>query len=317
MINSGMMVCSFYLKTRFARRSHISWLNDKFSIPESEDSYDNILEALTCFCRECSEFQDDEGKMKLFSIDNETVKSHEDEDYNALSFTINSGAYGVESSITNRETKKVRYRKTANDADVKNFKCVVLVPKDTDEVRVEKGIIVFQTIASYGVKTITVDKMREFFSQMNLTLETRSVSVKAFIEKLVAHGDLYKLTLIRNKVSPDSSDNIFINTGKEIRSYIRPKLKQEWVNKFLSLVDHRPATDVFEIDEEEYNDIKVTFRLRENYRTVALRYIDRYSVVEDIPKEIYNNGRFKDVVLTDYMIQTANDYKEKMVFNVG
>lgn len=318
MTNSGLMICSFYLKTRFLReREELYLLNSNYRTENGEHGYSDVLDMMAAFCEKHFAFSDDEKNMKMFSIRDDSVSISETGTYRAMSFTISSGAYGLESNITDRQTKRVKYRRTINDADIKDFKCVVFIPKDAGDTAITKGILIFQTLAAYGVKTISIKQMRAFFAEINLTLEIRSVSVRTFIEKLVDNGELHKVTLIKNRVSPDSSNNMLITTGREERSYIRPRLKNEWLSKFLNFVENKTETDVFEINDDTYEDIKVTFKLGSCYRTVGLMDIDKFSVVEDIPQTIYNNGRCDAARLLEYMIETANSYKEKMVFTVN
>lgn len=318
MINSGLMICSFYLKTRFLReREELYPLNQNCRVENNDRSYNDIFDMVAGFCQKHSDFLDDEKNMKMFSINDNSVKIYEDELNRAISFTISSGAYGLESNITDRQSKKIKYRRTINDADIKDFNCLFYVPKDTDDKTITKGILIFQTIATYGVKTITIKQLRAFFAEIGLTFETRSVSVRIFLEKLIGNGELHKMTLIKNRVSPDSADNIFITTGREERSFIKPKLKIPWVDKLLNFVEHKSDTDIFEINNETYEDIKVTFKLGNSYRTVGLIDIDKFSVVEDIPQQIFNNGRYNLEVLIGYMIETANTYKQRMIFTVN
>lgn len=315
MLSSGLMICSFYLKKRFLRkREELYLMNHEYQTEDGKCSYSDIWDIMADFCARHVTYSDDEKSMKMFSIDD--MATYETETYRAISFIISSGAYGLESDITDRHTKKVNYHRTANDADIKDFTCLVFVPKDTGDTQITKGIFVFQTLATYGVKTITTKNMRAFFAELGLTLEIRSVSIRAFIEKLVEHGDLHKVTLINNHVSPDKADNMFITTGREERSYFKPRLKNDWLKKFLDFIDNKSDTDIFEIQGDLYEDIKITFKLGNNYRTVGLLDIDKFSVIEEIPQTIYNNGKCDLMELVKYMIETAEAYKEKMVFAV-
>ena len=176
--------------------------------------------------------------------------------------------------------------------------------------------MLFQTIGTYGIKTITTQKMKEFFSEKGITLETRSVSVRMFMEKIIENGSLTKVTLVKNSVSPDSSDNMFISTGREEKSYIKPRLKQNWIDKFLDFLDGKNQDDIFEINDEKYQDIRITFSLSGKSRTVRANDIDRFSVVEEIPDSIFNNGKYSKEHLTTHMISVVEAYKDKMVFRL-
>lgn len=320
MSTSGLMICSFYLKTRHLREEQLYSLNQDKEIESDGEIiiYDSVFEMLSEFFEKYYSFDDDLKHMRMFRIDENSIQKHMNESYTSVSFTIKSGVYGLKGSITNRTTQRVNYERSIEDADIKAFKCLIYVPKDTPDTVINKGIIIFQSIATYGVKTVTVRKMKDFFAEKNLTLETRSVSVRTFIEKLVDEGKLEKLTLIKNRVSRDSSDNIFISTGREEHSYLRPHLKESWFSKLLHILENPiDKTQIFEIDDEDYEDIKVTFKLGKSMRTVALRHIDRFSVVEELPDDIFNNGTYIEDELIKYMIETAETYKEKMVFEIS
>lgn len=311
------MICSFYLKKRFIHEREVIYnLNQNYESEDKKYGYKDFISMIIDFFKKHENYSDDEKGMKLFSINHNSLEIHEEETYRAITFEISSGAYGIESKITDRQSKKIKYLRTANDADIKDFMCTIYIPKDINDLTITKGMLIFQTLGTYGVKTITTKQMKEFFAELGLTLEIRSVSVRTFIEKLVELGNLHRVTLIKNHISPDLSDNMFIATGREERTYIKPKLKNEWFNRFLNFIDNKSDTDIFEINNESYENIKITFKLGNNYRTVGLMEIDKFSVVEDIPHKIYKNGKYDKKELLMYMIDTANTYKEKMVFTV-
>lgn len=318
MINSGMMICSFYLKERFRRNQEIFYpLNHEYQAKEDPQVYADVFDMMRAFCEANYSFSDDEKNRKMFSVGTDSIVLYDESTYRAMSFTIRSGAYGIESDMTDRRTKEVKYRRKSDDADIKDFKCLMFVPKDEGEVEVTKGIFIFQTVATYGVKTISTKQMRAFFAGLGLTLETRSVSIRAFVEKLVEQGDLYKVTLIKDRLSPNHADNMLISTGREERSYIKPQLQPVWFQKLMLFFDRASKTTIYEIDGEIFDDIKVEFKLGSKYRTVGLKFIDKLSVVEDVPDTIYKDGRFKEETLIKHMIETAIAYKEKMVMSEG
>ena len=320
MINSGMLICSFYLKKRFQRgNEELLPLNLEYEFVDEDDNhhhFENALNIIKHFCDASIEGTDDEKAMKLFSVEASSAQIHSKPAYYALSFIVNSGSYGIESEITDRRTRKVRYRCSENDAPIKKFRCVAFIPKDTQRLQVTKGILVFQSLGTFGVKSITVKNLKAFCAKFGLTLETRSVSVRMFIEKLIEKGSLYKVTLIRNRVSPDGSDNMLVSTGREERSYIRPHFKANWIEKFLNAVDGVKEAELLEVDDTIYEDITVTFKLGKNYRTVRLTEIDRFSVVEDIPEHIAKKGKTDENSIVQYMLETATAYAQKMVFSV-
>ncbi len=319
MTNSAMLVCSFYLKKKFCRKdSEIYNLNQKIvtSVDESPETFSDFFSLFSSFCAQNELFSDDEKSRKMFSIKSGSLQSYDENTYRAISFIIQSGSYGVEADMTNRHTKEVSYHRSEDEADVKLFRCVVYIPKDVGNVNVNKGIFVFQSIATYGVKTITVETMKRFFSELGFTLETRSVSVQAFLQKLIEQGALNKITLFRNHISPNAADNILISTGREEQSFIKPKLRKEWLDKILQIFGKADQDNIIEIpDDENFDDLSIQFKLGKNVRTVRLKNLDRLSIVEDIPDGIISKQ--DDSKLIKYMVETANAYKQNIIFEVS
>jgi hypothetical protein len=135
------------------------------------------------------------------------------------------------------------------------------------------------------------------------------------LQKLIDQGSLHKITLIRNEISPNSADNILIGTGREEKSYIKPQLRTEWLSKILDIFGKADKEGVVEIPENEnFDDISIQFKLGKNTRTVRLKYLDKLSIVEDIPDGIISKE--DDSKLINYMIDTANAYKPNIIFEV-
>lgn len=319
MVSSGLMICSFYLKKRGHRGFEVRHpLNAPYTIGDGRRTYTDVFDMLCSFCEKHVPLLDDEDAMKVFSIKAGTVTMHNKAgSYRAMTFTISSGSYGIESSVTDRHTKEEKYKKTQDDADVKDFNCLVFVPEDDGEKKVTKGIMIFQTIAMYGVKMISTKQMRKFFGEAGLTFETCSVSVGAFMEKLIERGSLFRLSLIRNRISPDSSDNIVLASGREEKIFHRPQLNKRWQNKLLKYARDPHSSNILEMGDNVYEDIKVTFKFNGGVRTVSMRDIDKYSVVEDVPQSIFHGGHVDREELIAYMIGTAREYADRMVLTTG
>ena len=316
MTNQGMLVCSFNMKKRFSRgEENLYSLNHQYQTDNKENSttFENAMEMFRHFCLANATLSDDERKKKVFAIKEGTIQESQEATFRAMSFVVKSGSYGIEGDITDKVTQEIKYHRNEEEPDVKEFLCVVYIPLDVGELEIQKGILVFQSIGSYGVKTITTERMRAFFAEIDLTFETRSVSVSAFIEKLILQGSLYKLTLIRNRLSRNGADNMLITTGREEQVYIHPTLLPEWQLKMLTMFRKADETGLIEIPEsDDYDDISIQFKLGDKKRTVRLRNLDRLSIIEDIPKEIIQTRNHDRII--SYMISTADAYKEYMVW---
>lgn len=296
-------------------------MNEAFEVnqegTENNVTFFDIFDFYNQFCAENQELSDDTEKQKLFSIARDSVEMFDTETYRAMRFAVESGNYGVEAVMIDRKTKRATHRRSADEAAVMRFNCIIYVPKDIGEIKISKGILIFETIGIYGAKTVTTQYLRQFFSQYGVTFETRSVSVKIFMDKLIEQGNLYRITLINNKISPNNADNMLISSGREVRSYLKPRLKPEFLKNMLSWFEHADRTGVCEIpNSEPYDDIAVTFKINDHTRTMRLKNIERMSIVEDIPEEIF---RLEDSEqrLISYMIDTADEYRSKMVVSMN
>ncbi|MCQ2463563.1 MAG: hypothetical protein MJ177_09225 [Clostridia bacterium] len=120
MVNSGMLICSFFLKKRFQRGDEeLLPLNAEYDYEVENDCnnhFGSAIDLFKKFCEESVQGSDDEKAMKLFAIEDSSFITYQHASYSALSFVVNSGSYGIESEITDRKTGNVNYVCTENDA---------------------------------------------------------------------------------------------------------------------------------------------------------------------------------------------------------
>lgn len=318
MIKHGLLICSFEAKKKYS-----SGDKDLYKLNSPIEStvhgqFLNIFAIMEAFIDNFKEYHNDEKVMKMFSIDKSSVITESKDTYTFLSCIIMSGAYGYESEMTNKDTFEVVYTRKKEDADIKPFQMLMYVPHDTIDKSVIKGMLIFETIGSYGVKTITVQNMKMFFSDVcGLTLITRSISVRLFVERLFQEGKLSRITLVNNKVSADPSDNIFLNSGREEKAYFKPRLTNTFINKVLNFIGGSIQGDeILEINDTTYDDIKFTFLHAGRTKTVSLMALDSFSIIEDIPEHIYPNGDVNRENLIIHMEQVAKEYASKMIFYI-
>ena len=159
--------------------------------------FSDAFEMFKKFCEANFTNCKDENKLKTFSIDESSIERYEHHTYRAMAFTIVSGSYGIESDLTDSDTNEILFHRESNVADNKKFNVLIFLPKDAGETIITKGIFIFQSISTYGIKTLAVDKMKEFFGSIGLTINTRSVSVSEMVQNLIQNDNLYKITLIK------------------------------------------------------------------------------------------------------------------------
>lgn len=317
MIKHGLLLCSFQARKKYSRdNAEFLGLNVPYQI--DDNSYEDFGEMLIQFMEEYGDFHDNEQLMKMFAISKDSIRIADKETYYLISCIVLSGAYGIESEMTNKDTKEVVYSRKKEDADIKPFQFMIYIPKDIGNYRVSKGVFAFETIGNYGVKTITMDNMKRYFSEkLGITMLTRSISVQVFLEKLLREEKMSRITLIRNMISRDPADSILITAGREEKTYIKPKIKDEWIKKIIGYVTGKVSDEqVLEIDDATYGDIKFSFRHNGRTRTVSIKDIDKFSIVEDLPASLYPNGIVNREEMLKYMEDIVKDYAKNIVFTM-
>ena len=84
MINSGMMICSFFLKKSHSRGlKKVYQLNHEYGYEKEDDviSYVDFFDMLKKFCQKYSYNINDDKKMKTFSIPKGSIKEIERETF--------------------------------------------------------------------------------------------------------------------------------------------------------------------------------------------------------------------------------------------
>ncbi len=321
MLNIGLTICSYFIKSRnTSEKDGILNLNDAHHfVIDNKDTkpvvYSDVMSVFEDFFTKYSAIRDNEEEYKLFSC--QCLRTGETDDFKYLYGTVHSGSYGIEADITNRQSLEIVYEKKPDDAEVKKFYVMIIIPKDSNQIKIQKGLLLCQSIGTYGVKTITTKYMRNFFANLKVTLEFRSVSLGIFLENLFNHGYLKKLTYVKNRISPDFSDNISLPKGKEEISFVNPKLEDSFIEKIKTFILGKNNNTLKEIPLYSYDNLKMTFELNSKIRTINLNDLDKLSISESVPRSVQlPNGMPDENKLFEHMKTTAREYLQKMAQEV-
>lgn len=194
---------------------------------------------------------------------------------------------------------------------------MIVFPKDTKKVIVQKGMFIFQNIGPFGVKTITTSLMRDFFSsRFNLTLKYSTIAPDLFIRKVIKKDNIKKLIMIKNVKSSDLADNIEKGYGSEVREIGNLSFNiPTWIqilNKIRYVAGGKH--NLFEFEDQQYDNLKVVVDIGGRTRKINLHNLENLSIIEAIPDEIrMANGHPNPPLLIDHFKKVAEDYLEEMV----
>lgn len=315
MNNLSLTACSIWLREKMpkGKKNEIKIMNLNKKITGNEKEYSDFFELLNNFCIKHSErFIMNDYEQKMFKIETEKIKIEENEKFRYTYIDINSGGYRIEANIVNTKTNKVLYTRKKEHAETIHFRVFFAVPKGED---VCKGIIIFQNIGQYGIKTITTDYLRKYINdELNLYTTTGNICPQVFVKKLLDNDGLMKIIYTRNNVSNDKADTDSMGYGKEERIIAGFSNVKKWKEKISGYFNG--TSRIYEFEDIDYSGVKFVTSIYGRTRTININNINNLSIIEGIPDEVVNAfGDIDDKKLKNHFIEVTKEYLEHMVYN--
>ena len=262
----------------------------------------------------------DEDRQKSFHCDVSSIKDFETNEYRVKYVRVLSGIYGSSSEILDGKSQILKYRKSASDVETRPFFVFVVIPKDNDRVTVQKGMLIFQNVGAYGIKTITTDYMKAFFSAYNISLKCRTIAPELFVKKVVKAENIKRIHIVRNSKSVDDSDNLFIGYGTEVREFRNIRFDTPAGNKFLEKIQWfiGSKSRLFEFEQHEYSTVKLTVDVGGRDRKIDLHNLENLSVIEAVPDDIrMADGHPNETRLVEHLRSVISEYLSEIVLRIS
>lgn len=323
MFNLSLTACSFHLrKNRAQSLDSVYPLNQPFDFVNEDGDvvhFDRITELFELFFKKYDLLHTDDKRKQAFRCDFDPSYL-ETESYSMFYARIYSGIYGSASDILDRETGKRIFRKNRDDIELRPFYLFFFIPKDTDNLVVQKGIMIFQNVGPYGIKTVTTTYMQEFFSStFGVTIRCATISPNLFIEKVIKQDNIQKLVMVKNMKSADAADNCYLGYGKEVREIGNLRFSEPMWSKIMEKIQWVAGNKsrIFEFEDQKYDTLKLDVDIGGRTRRIDLHNLDRLSIIEAIPDSL--QGADGHPILTDlipYFQSVANEYLSEMVLSI-
>lgn len=293
MFNLSLTACSFHLrKTNSRGNTKIFNLNMPLTLQKEDGTecyFQDLSEIFVQFFKTHESLVKDDNKQQSFRCEYNEDNILENDDFRMFYTRIYSGVYGSSSDIIDGSTQKVKYKKKSSDIDTRPFYLMVVFPKDSERVVVQKGLFIFQNVGQFGVKTITTTLMQEFFSKgFHITLKCNTISPDLFVRKIIRQDNIKKLVMVKNIKSSDTSDNVRKGYGSEIREignlYFTEKMWSRMMDKIRYVAGGR--YNLFEFEQIEYDNLKVVVDIGGRTRKINLHNLENLSIIEAIPDKI-------------------------------
>jgi len=324
MFNLSLTACSFIIKKTNSRNpDKIFRLNSTIEgvHEEEEFCFADVAELFSSFFSSYHEMVTDTGRKQTFSCDYDTSQKDETDGFRLLYTRVFSGVYGSASDIVDADTKEVIFNKSSTDIDIRPFYVFVIIPKDSDKVKVQKGMLIFQNAGQFGIKTITTDYMQAYFSsKFGITLKCRTIAPDLFIKKVIRRDNIKKFVMVKNMKSSDRADNIVLGYGKEVREIADLNFTETLWDKMFDSIRWVAGSryNLFEFENKTYDTLKVVVDIGGRNRKIDLHNLENLSIIEAIPDEIQMaDGHPNRAMLIEYFKQVSAEYLEEMVLQIS
>ena len=324
MFNLSITACSFFLhKSNSKAGENIFDLNYPISYPteNGEEGVISVPELFEHFFRQYQVMKKDDDKQRSFHCDVSSIKEFDTPDFKVKYVRILSGIYGSSSEILDGESQEIKYTKTASDIETRPFFVFVVIPKDNDRVTVQKGMLIFQNVGPFGIKTLTTEYMKSFFAEYySIAIKCRTIAPELFVNKVIRSDNIKKVHLIRNMKSADDADDFSLGYGSEVRELRGLRFDTPFGTKIMAGIrwfvggKHR----LFEFENQEYSSVKLTVDIGGRDRKIDLHNIDNLSIIESVPDDIrMADGHPNEELLVKHLRSVIQEYLSEMVLRIS
>lgn len=230
---------------------------------------------------------DDEQLKKVLRLRPNTIKFQG----RSISGIVETGEYGYESDIIDKETGKSTHKRKKTEASMLPFYFIIQIQKNF-----KKGILVLQRFKQFGVYSIFSTTIKKEFNKNNdaFILNLNPLVSKELVDKFIDRGIVSRISFKNlngasqlasyfddgtefNETDLHTEFNIVANRGKKL-----PFLGK--VKKFRS--GNLDIGDLVSITNFEYNSVSVTITLNDHQRTMNLSALNKLGAFYDITSEI-------------------------------
>lgn len=246
--------------------------------------------------------------------------------FQATMFQIESGEWGYESRIRNPETGEEMYTKTPDLASTMPFLMALALPvynqnlgenNLTEATRCSNGVLMFQGLGVYGVKTAFETRFKKYFSERfpeyHLVITTLCPTEYALY--LLENAQCEQITLIQRQINQDEADAIGLDHGIGYKETVFKKfssINENAKERLARAIRRKDGHAYLEMNSlfGAYDNLKFTFRCPGGgTKVLNLNNIDALNVGEIVPKTVFGlNGHPDANQMIPYFRQMYYEY---------
>lgn len=214
--------------------------------------------------------------------------------YSSIYGTIKSGHYGERTEIINIETGNIEHNKEDNEADVLPYGFAVAVAAG----EMDQGIVVIQSFAGIDTKRILHQRISNYIERIRneYRVEMKPLVPQQILDNYFEGGTLKSIRFIQNIIPEEESDRFGLN-----RNVGNMSKEIKFRNPVGFLVNNALRIDlwrrgqigydrVVEIDDFEYDELKLDFKIGNSTKTIKMSDIENLKLSIDITDDVKTVG---------------------------
>lgn len=284
----------------------------------------NIIEIIVGYIKDnLSEYIDNNDRETIYKFVDWNITEIKDEGNNLyakyLYGRIKTGNYGIESEIVDKTTGITTHNKKITEANVLPFDFLIILPAGNTY----QTVFIMQTQGIYGIKTEFEFGFNSYLNKISNILKGHFSPLypREYAETFLNNGILKKIKLFRYNIPRDEADRFGIIPGKRKKEnqqvitvssplgFSRKKIEQ--IRECIYGI--RTYNTVVQIDEFDYDDLRLEFRLGGKNKTISLKNIDKLVITQDITNEVnlIGGNPVKESIIP-IMVDTGIEYLIRM-----
>lgn len=227
-----------------------------------------------------------QAQNKLLKVRNFTRQNR------IFSGIIETGEYGYETELLDVNSGRTTHRRSVSEAEMLPFYFLIFLPQNTNE-----GILILQRFKQFGIRTIFERDINGFINSQYdfLELQINPLVPSQLINEYLTNGRILKLRFIRFSFPPDIADAYGTQDHIEKEGYTeyiisarrRGRIPIPIVRRILEVLNgRRQLNELIEIQNFEYDKIKIEIDLNGNKRTIDLSDMSKLRPYIDISQSI-------------------------------
>lgn len=255
-----------------------------------------------------------EGARKVLRV----TRSENPQRTRNISGIIEAGDYGFTSRLYDTDQNLFSYNRRTVEAELLPYFFITQLPRQVDE-----GVLVLQRTGQYGIRTLLSQDFDREFSELypSRRIEINPLIPQQMIQDYLLNGRIAKIRLVKFSISSDIAENYDVGDHEESLGYEEHVIVAQRrhniplvgrIREFLN--QERNLTRIVEIQNFEYNNVKIEVELNGNRRTIDLSHLERlraqYDVTEDV--EIGPDGHPTFASIDNFSVGLLNDISAEL-----